>query len=153
MFAEHWPDWLPGDFGALWLVGPERDRLWERVAHRGLFADRPIWVVGSVPPDRLGDPDPDCARLRALARYAGADPLCLAGRAEAQDLVLWSAGTPGEEADWADLYRLLEQKGCYVLHWIAADPAVADRYRDYLVRPDGDGRRHLVLDWDPDLFR
>ncbi|MCL8207791.1 MAG: hypothetical protein K6V97_06945 [Actinomycetia bacterium] len=152
MNREGWPAWLPADFGTLWLVFPERNRLWEQVARLGLFAGHATQVVGPVPPGTLDGSDPACARLRAAARYAGADAAYLAGRAEAQDLVLWSAGSPSEEAAWSDLYRLLDQKGCYVLHWIVPDPTVAARYRDYLVRPDPDGRHRLVLDWDPDLF-
>jgi hypothetical protein len=154
MFEEPWVSWLPADFGTLWLVCPERDRLWEKVARCTHAAARSMWVVGPVAPDRLGHPhDTDSARLRRHARWAGPDPFCLAGRAEAQDLILWAAGTPREEAEWADLYRLLEQKGCYVLHWVSADPGVTALYRDYLIRPDTDPARSVVLDWDPELFR
>lgn len=88
----------------------------------------------------------------AQATWREIDPAQTISRSRPHDLVLWGPGTFDEEREWADIFQVLEAKGCFVLHWVLDIPAVLDLYQGYLIRRVTGVSTRFVLDWDPDMF-
>jgi hypothetical protein len=144
--VDAWFPWLPPDYGRIWVLEAQRGGVLATAARLPDLAQKHVILTVS---ENVAVPLAAFPRIE-VRRQA---PEFVVSQTQAHDLILWPAGSRPEEEEWAEVYRALEAKGCYVLHWVVSDEAVLTLYQGYLWRRVDGVADTFVLDWDPDLYR